>query len=88
MKRTAVLLALVALGAAAPNAAAGARERDPRGAQVDRFAASPSGLSADEAARRAQQQHGGRVLAVRPEGAGFRVKLLKDGEVRTVYIGN
>jgi hypothetical protein len=46
------------------------------------------GMSADQAARRAQDQYGGRVLAVRPEGSGFRVKLLKDGEVRTVFVGN
>lgn len=45
------------------------------------------GLSPDEAARRAQQQNGGgRVLAVEPAGNGYRVKLLRDGEVRIVYV--
>jgi hypothetical protein len=45
------------------------------------------GLSPDEAARRAQQQNGGgRVLSVEPAGNGYRVKLLRDGEVRIVYV--
>lgn len=49
--------------------------RDDRGHRGDRSA---------EAARRAQQQNGGgRVLSVDPEGASYRVKVLKDGEVRT-----
>lgn len=57
--------------------------------QVERNARDQNGgMSADQAARRAQEQYGGRVLAVRPEGPGYRVKLLKDGEVRTVYVGN
>lgn len=45
------------------------------------------GLSPSDAARRAQQQNGGgRVLGVEPAGNGYRVKLLKDGEVRVVYV--
>jgi hypothetical protein len=49
--------------------------RDERGHAGDRSAA---------AARRAQQQNGGgRVLSVEPDGGGYRVKVLKDGEVRT-----
>lgn len=36
------------------------------------------------AAREAQQRNGGgRVLSVEPDGGGYRVKVLKDGEVRT-----
>lgn len=47
----------------------------------------PRGLSANEAARRAQNQNGGgRVLSVEPSGNGYRVKLLRDGEVRVVYV--
>ena len=43
--------------------------------------------SPQEAARRAQEMNGGgRVLAVEPAGNGYRVKLLKDGEVRVVYV--
>jgi hypothetical protein len=40
-----------------------------------------------EAARRAQLRNGGgRVLSVEPEGAGHRVKVLKDGEVRVLHV--
>lgn len=39
------------------------------------------------AARRAQERNGGgRVLSVEPENAGYRVKVLKDGEVRTHHV--
>jgi hypothetical protein len=45
----------------------------------------PSG----DAARRAQQLNGGgRVLSVYPSGSGYRVKLLKDGEVSVVDVPN
>jgi hypothetical protein len=51
---------------------------DGRGDRGDRSA---------DAARRAQQQNGGgRVLSVDPEGGGYRVKVLKDGEVRTHHV--
>lgn len=44
-------------------------------------------MSPQEAARRAQAGNGGgRVLSVEPAGGGYRVKLLKDGEVRVVFI--
>ncbi|MCX7071366.1 MAG: hypothetical protein NTW01_10285 [Gammaproteobacteria bacterium] len=55
-----------------------ARDRDdsPRG-----------GLSPNEAAKRAQRENGGgRVLSVEPSGDGYRVKLLRDGEVRVVHV--
>lgn len=55
-----------------------ARDRDeqPRG-----------GLSPNEAAKRAQRENGGgRVLSVEQSGNGYRVKLLRDGEVRVVYV--
>jgi hypothetical protein len=52
--------------------------RDSRGDRGDR---------SGEAARRAQQQNGGgRVLSVDPEGGSYRVKVLKDGEVRTHHV--
>lgn len=52
--------------------------RDGRGDRGDR---------SGDAARRAQQQNGGgRVLSVDPEGGGYRVKVLKDGEVRTHHV--
>lgn len=43
-------------------------------------------LSASEAARRAQAEHGGEVLAVDSAHRGYRVKLLVDGEVRIVNV--
>ena len=52
--------------------------RDARGDRDDRSA---------EAARQAVQANGGgRVLSVEPEGTGYRVKVLKDGEVRTHHV--
>ncbi|MFI4979781.1 MAG: hypothetical protein ACHQIO_05485 [Nevskiales bacterium] len=45
------------------------------------------GVSRGEAMRRAQQMNGGgRVLAADPAESGYRVRVLKDGEVRSVYI--
>lgn len=47
------------------------------------------GISAQEAAREAQQRNGGgRVLSVDEAGGGWRVKLLKDGNVRIVFVPN
>ena len=44
-------------------------------------------MSMREAANRAQKKHGGRVLAIDQDGfGGYRVKLLKNGEVRTVHV--
>lgn len=43
-------------------------------------------LNADEAAREILRRHGGRVLAVQPDGLGYRVKVLKNGEVRIYQI--
>jgi hypothetical protein len=39
-----------------------------------------------DAARRAQQQYGGRVLSVSPSDGGYRVRLLRDGEVSVVTV--
>jgi len=53
-----------------------ARENEPR-----------RGMSPNEAAQRAQAMNGGgRVLSVEPAGEGYRVKLLRDGEVRVVFV--
>lgn len=46
-----------------------------------------SGMSPGEAARRAQAlNNGGRVLSVEPAGGGWRVKLIKEGDVRIVFV--
>ncbi len=39
-------------------------------------------LSSADAARQVQSLYGGRVLAVQQDSNGYRVKVLKDGEVR------
>lgn len=45
------------------------------------------GIDSGEAARRAQMRNGGgRVLGVDPTDDGYRVKLLKQGEVRTLLV--
>lgn len=73
---------------------AGARDRDhglfgatdmlQPGTLVDRR---ERGMTAAQAAREAQKRYGGgKVLSVDPTGDGFRVKLLRDGDVRIVII--
>ena len=61
-------------------------EREPR--QLQDFRRDPSrGIGPGEAARRAQQRNGGgRVLGVNPIDDGYSVRLLKQGEVRTLLI--
>ncbi|MDB5967628.1 MAG: hypothetical protein JWQ90_78 [Hydrocarboniphaga sp.] len=71
-----------------------AQARDP--GLSDRLRLPPAGftpggndrhMSPSEAARIAQQQNGGgRVLAVERNDRGYRVKLLKNGDVRIVYV--
>jgi hypothetical protein len=44
-------------------------------------------ISPNEAAQRAQQINGGgRVLSVEKAGNGYRVKLLREGEVRVIVV--
>ena len=51
---------------------------------IDRRA---SHMTAAQAAREAQKRYGGgKVLSVDPAGDGFHVKLLRDGDVRVVFI--
>ncbi|WP_420466812.1 hypothetical protein [Panacagrimonas sp.] len=45
------------------------------------------GMTPAQAAREAQKRYGGgKVLSVDPSGDGYRVKLLRDGDVRVVFI--
>ena len=89
-----VLIALVMLWmlparAALPLPGLGARELPPTGFTLPQDAPPAEELSPAEAARQAQQQNGGgKVLAVEPTPGGWRVKLLKDGEVRIVFVPN
>jgi hypothetical protein len=51
------------------------------------FARPQNEFSPGDAARRAQQMNGGgRILAVDPNGPGYRVKVLKEGEVRVIAV--
>lgn len=44
-------------------------------------------MTPGQAAKEAQRQYGGgKVLSVDPSGDGYRVKLLRDGDVRVVFI--
>lgn len=43
-------------------------------------------LTPSDAARQVQRLHGGKVLAVQPDGTGYRVKILKNGEVRIYHV--
>ena len=55
--------------------------------QEDAEERSGNGLSANQAAAQAQSLNGGgRVLAVEEATGGWRVKLLKDGNVRFVFV--
>src|SRR5690606_672827 len=48
-----------------------------------------SWLSPSDAARQVQRRYGGRVLSVQAQGEGnYRIKVLKDGEVRTYDINS
>lgn len=62
------------------------QERDDRDAGREQWREQRRDRSA-EASRRAQQRNGGgRVLSVERDNAGYRVKVLKDGEVRVHHV--
>jgi len=95
MLRTFLACALVSAGLLTQPADARQRERNSNQEQQEqreprrdtREAPRPRGDNSAAAARRAQERNGGgRVLSVDPEGDGYRVKVLKDGEVRTHHV--
>lgn len=54
---------------------------------VPQDAAAEAPATPNEAAQKAQAQHkGGQVLSVERSGDGYRVKLLKNGEIIIVFI--
>ena len=56
----------------------------PPGSLIDQRSRS---MTPAQAAREAQKRYGGgKVLSVDPSGDGYRVKLLRDGDVRVVFI--
>jgi len=61
----------------------------PRGGETHRHGAEPhrGRVTPGEAARHAQRVNGGgRVLSVMHANGGYRVKLIKNGEVRVVFV--
>ncbi|MES2883956.1 MAG: hypothetical protein V4709_04085 [Pseudomonadota bacterium] len=59
----------------------------PRGRVTDDQGEAAKNLNANDAARQAQSINGGgRVLSVEESRDGWRVKLLKDGNVRIVFV--
>lgn len=94
MLRTLLLLcAFLSAGLLTQPADARSRDREDRQEQREQAPRDERGHRSERrdapaaAARQAQQRNGGgRVLAVDPDGAGYRVKVLKDGEVRTHHV--
>ena len=67
------------------------KQRDDRGERAEQWRSRRGVLTRDEAARRAQQKYGGRVLSVDllqsdNAPARYRIKLLSEGNVRTVDV--
>jgi len=73
-----------------PGPGAGERPPEAEGPKAGQtHADGPAGrsMAPPEAAQRARQINGGgRVLAVEPADNGYRVRILKDGEVRSLYV--
>lgn len=94
MKRAPLLVLCAVLSAGLLSGPADARprgqDREQRQEQRQDRPDAPRGRHGDrsgDAARQAQQRNGGgRVLSVDPENGGYRVKVLKDGEVRTHHV--
>jgi len=78
---------LLLVTAAPLPAAAGRSVKEVLGGGIaNDFVPGRSRMSPEQAAREIQRQHGGRVLSVQADGNGYRVKMLKDGEVRIYQI--
>lgn len=92
MRAPLVLSCILMATVAGSGAMAGPREFDDlpprdRGARPPDAFLDHRSLTPAQAAREAQSRYGGgRVLSVDRAGEGFRVKLLRDGDVRVVFI--
>ena len=88
MRTLLIVCALLSAGLLSGPADARSRERQPQQQEQQQQQQRVQRRDASaEAARRAQAQNGGgRVLSVEQEGAGYRVKVLKDGEVRVHHV--
>ena len=94
--RVHIFLVAAILGGLAQSPTAEARPKEFRGLEVpeaghppDSFIDRRANMTPPQAAREAQMRYGGgRVLSVDAAGDGYRVKLLRDGDVRIVFIPN
>jgi hypothetical protein len=85
MKQTIQLVTLLILALATQSGFAGDQGRGKGGKQHHK--GSRGGVTAAQAAAEARRQTGGRVLSVKPNGGGYRVKVLTgSGEVRVIKI--
>ena len=92
--RVHVLLVAAILSGLALSQTVGARPKEFLGLETpqaghppDSFVDRRAGMTPSQAAREAQMRYGGgRVLSVDAAGDGYRVKLLRDGDVRIVFI--
>jgi hypothetical protein len=85
MKQTVQLVTLLILALAAQSGFAGDQGRGKGRKPHNKGPA--GGVTAAQAAAEARRQTGGRVLAVKPNGGGYRVKVLTgSGEVRVIKI--
>lgn len=97
MRARLLLTTLLLLGGLASATSADARPRgrfelappDLGGGRPDSFVDRRSHMTPSQAAREAQMRYGGgKVLSVDEAGDGYRVKLVRDGDVRVVFIPN
>ena len=92
--RVHILLVAAILGGLALSPTTGARPKEFLGLETpeagrppDSFVDRRASMTPSQAAREAQMRYGGgRVLSVDAAGDGYRVKLLRDGDVRIVFI--
>ncbi len=85
MKQAVQLVALLILALATQSGFAGDQGRGKGGKQYNKGPG--GGVTAAQAATEAWRRTGGRVLAVTPNGGGYRVKVLTgSGEVRVLKI--
>jgi len=86
LSTTALLLLGFSLPFTTVNACAHSMEHTTRSAWLQ-LAEAPSKITKGQAARAAQNKHGGKVLSVSQAGSNYRVKLLKDsGKVVIVIV--
>lgn len=87
--RTALALTLTVLTLLSAPASADRKRDRWRDALPNEYApgaTAQSRISMEEAIARVQQRTGGRVLDARDQGDAYRLKVLRDGEVRIIFV--